>query len=259
MNYGVSGNTSIDGYYDLRFLIEHKVVLPTHVFVMYVINDLRAFLMGGGDNFIIAGWNQPPVNLASHRDNPDYAILFGLHVQDSSLLSFIKFNIKNIFGHKYYDSYLAVRKAQAHLQQVTQDEFISFLDKLYIDFLPKRADVYSEIDTLARSYNINLVFLTQPHSYREDFMPLNDDLRLYPVLYSKKMTPKQAAMVMNILNNQNRELAHLFNRHLIDVEACFLALDPSSLFYDSVHYTLKGSVQFAECVNSYLEKIVQNQ
>jgi hypothetical protein len=67
------------------------------------------------------------------------------------------------------------------------------------------------------------------------------------------MTLEQAARVMEILNDQNRELARALNRQLIDTESCFSSLDPGPLFYDSIHYTVRGSRQFAECVNNFLK------
>jgi hypothetical protein len=254
LNYGVGGNSSVDGYYNLRFLIEKEIMKLTDVFLMYVTNDLRALLRKGSDMFIIEGWNEQPDDRLSLFDNPDQKVLFGLRIRDSAILSFIKFNFKNIIGRtRFYETYLSFRKTQDTLEQLTQDEFNSFLRSFRLNFLPKRIAVYSEIDSLANRHGVNLIFLTQPNSYRKDFRPFHDDLRLFPVYNKKKMTLEQAALVMKILNNQNRKLARALNRQLIDVEACFSSLDPSPLFYDSIHYTVRGSRQFAECVNNILK------
>jgi hypothetical protein len=254
LNYGVAGNTSIDGYYNLRFLIEKKIMKPTDVFLMYVTNDLRAFLRKGSNTFTLESWNESPVNPLSLFDNSKQVVLFGYRVQDSSLLSFINFHFRNIGGlRKFYETYLSFRKTQDTLEQLPQDEFNSFLRSFRLNFLPKRAAVYTEIDSFAKRHGLNLIFLTQPNSYRMDFRAFHDDLRLFPVYNNKKMTLEQAARVMKILNDQNRELARVLNRHLIDTEACFSPFDPSPLFYDSIHYTVRGSRQFAECVNNFLK------
>jgi hypothetical protein len=254
LNYGVGGNSSVDGYYNLRFLIEKEIMNPTDVFLMYVTNDLQALLRKGSDMFTIKGWNEKPDDRLSHFDNPDQKVLFGLRIRDSAIFSFIKFNFKNIIGRtRFYETYLSFRKIQDTFEQLTQDEFNLFLRIFRLNFLPKRTAVYSEIDSLANRHGVNLIFLTQPNSYRKDFRPFHDDLRLFPVYKNKKMTLEQAALVMKILNNQNRELARALNRQLIDVEACFSSLDPSPLFYDSLHYTVSGSRQFAECVNNILK------
>jgi hypothetical protein len=254
LNYGVAGNTSIDGYYNLRYLVEKKFMNITDIFLMYVTNDLRAFLRKGSDTFTLERWSEPPVTPLSLFDNSKQEVLFGFRVQDSSLLSFINFHFRNIGElRNFYKTYLSFRKTQDTLGQLTQDEFASFLRNLRLNFLPKRISVYTEIDSFAKRHGVNLIFLTQPNSYREDFRAFHHDLRLFPVYNNKKMTLEQAARVMEILNDQNRELARALNRQLIDTEACFSSLDPGPLFYDSIHYTVRGSRQFAECVNNFLK------
>ena len=63
------------------------------------------------------------------------------------------------------------------------------------------------------------------------------------------MSFSQAAVLMDMLNSQSRELALTFGWHYVDVPACFSRFQSGDLFYDSVHYTLQGSKQFADCVN----------
>ena len=122
-------------------------------------------------------------------------------------------------------------------------EFATLLQTFREQFLPARKAVYSAWRKLAVQNNLQLVFLTQPHAYREDFQPYQDDLRLFPVVGSKKLNLIQAALLMDEINAQTREIAQ--GHKLIDTAACFAAFTSTGLFYDSVHYTLRGSRQSA--------------
>ena len=251
-NYGISANTSIDGYYNLKFLIENKIVNARYVFIMFAVNDLRAFLTKGADNFKIAGWSQPANNHIAFIDNADQKIFSGFRVKDSSLLSFARYYLNNFSGRSFYERYHKNRKVQEQLEHLNQEEFDVLLKDLKDNFLPMREKVYSEIYNFSKEHKLQLIFLTQPHAYREDFKPIEQDLRLFPVFRNKKMTLKQSAIVMDILNNQNRKFAQVFGQTLIDVDTCFSKMPSGELFYDSVHYSLNGSIQFASCVNKYL-------
>lgn len=251
-NYGVSANTLIDGYRDLRHLVQEGVVTAKKVYIMFGVNDLRAFLLKREVPFDTNGWlNDPLGNTLSTIDKADTGLPGGIRIKDSSLLSFILHNYQNIRGRAFYSSYLKQVKEQAALQVVSDKEFDVFLKELREDFLPKRMEVYQRIrDFASGPKSLSVTYLTQPHAFDEDFTPYADDLRLYPVYKGKKMTLLQASMAMDVINAHTREAASLFGHKVIDVEACFRGKPLGGLFYDSVHYTLKGSRQFAQCVDN---------
>ncbi len=253
-NYGVSGNTSIDGFYNLKFLIENNIISPEYVFVMYGINDLQAFLSEGADNFKIKGWNKPSDNPLVIIDKADQELFFGIRIKDSSILSFLKYYVNNFSGRVFYEAAYKNRKNQEQVDSLTYEEFNVFLENLKNQFLPMRKNVYLEINRFIKEHKLALIFLTQPHAYRKEFQPMGkgNDLRIFPIVQNKKMTLKQSSIVMDIINNQTREIAQLLDQKLIDVEVCFSKLPLGQLFYDSMHYSLNGSRQFAKCVNQYL-------
>jgi hypothetical protein len=138
------------------------------------------------------------------------------------------------------------------MEYLNYTEFDKLLNDIYGNFLPRRKKVYFEIFRYLEANNISLIFLTQPHAYRKDFKPRDEDLRLFPTFENKKMTLEQSSKLMDIINNHTLDLAQTMETPYIDVAACFSLLNPSPLFYDSVHYTLSGSRHFAKCVNQSL-------
>lgn len=252
LNYGVSGNTSIDGYYNLKYLIQNHQPPPKKVFVMFGINDLRAYFNKGADNFKIIGWKEPFHNPLAVIDQVNEKVLSGLRIKDSALLSFFKYQTENFLGRSFYASYYSERLNQEQMENISQAEFRNILKIYREQFLPARADVYKALSQLATNNNIKIILLTQPHAYREAYTAFLNDLRLYPVYKGKKLNLKQTALLLNEMNVQTKELAELFGYKNVDTAKCFNKLSPSKLFYDSVHYTLEGSQQFARCVNESL-------
>ncbi len=252
VNYGASANTTVDSYYNLLFLLENNVVKPEIVFMMHAVNDLHHYLKNGRPPFAVEGWNRPPVNMLQ-LDNPHRVLFLGIRLSDSWLLSFLRYRMGILKGHEAYGIYLGQRKTQDKLQWLGPEEFSSFKREFTHDFLPARADVYSTINNLLKNHGVEFIILTQPNNYREDYVPYREDLRLFPIVAGKKMSMEQTAGIFKILNDQNRELARRFNRRMIDVEACFAKLNPSPLFYDSVHYTEQGSLLTANCINAQLD------
>lgn len=249
-NYGVSGNTGVDGYYNLKFLTESRILKPERVFVMYAVNDLRAFLSKGVDKFKLEAWHEPPVNPLILLDQVNQKVIGNLRVRDSALLSFLRYSSANQRGRSFYAHYLMQRRQQDKLEAIQPAEFEALLKRFREQFLPARQAVYLAWHKLAATHGLTLVFLTQPHAYRENITPYQEDLRLYPVAGGKRLNLAQAAQLMAELNTQTREIAQLNGSRLIDTAACFEALPANGLFYDSVHYTLRGSQQFASCVNA---------
>jgi lysophospholipase L1-like esterase len=251
-NFGVSGNTSIDGYYDLKYLVETEGAKLERVFIMFAINDLRTFLSKGPGKFAIEGWNEPIENAAATIDQVNERVLFGIRIRDSALLSYLRYSTNNFVGRDFFSSYYQQRQAQAGLFTVTETEFDRLMKTFKSEFLPQRRRVYEQISELANRHNLRLVLLSQPHAYTLDYEPYQVDLRLLPRLDDKKMSIGQAAALMNSINAQTRELAGTLGHDFIDVATCFSQSGTNHLFYDSVHYTLRGSHELAGCVNRHL-------
>jgi len=251
-NFGVSGNTSIDGYYDLKYLVETEAAKVKRVFIMFAINDLRAFLNKGPEKFVIEGWNEPIENAAATIDHVNERVLFGIRIRDSALLSYLRYEMNNFVGRDFFGSYYDQRQAQAGLSRITDSEFDQLMKTFKTDFLPQRQRIYEAISELANRNNLRLLFLSQPHAYTSDYEPFHVDLRLLPRLDDKKMSIRQAAALIDVINGQTRDLADTLGHDFIDVATCISQSGIKRLFYDSVHYTLRGSHEFAGCVNRHL-------
>ena len=111
-NFGVSGNTLIDSYRNLRWLVDSGEAAIETVFLTHAINDLRALLSEGPDRFTVDAWSPAPVDLFS-IDNPGQRVAFGLSIRDSWLLSALRFADREIRGRIIFNAYSHNRDSQA--------------------------------------------------------------------------------------------------------------------------------------------------
>ena len=250
-NFGVAGNSSLDSYHNLKYLLETRAVEVDDVLIMHAVNDLRSFLAGRMTE--IDEWSPEPLaNVLGTADQAEQPILFGLRVKDSALLSFIRYQSNNLRGRSYFPSYLRQRAAQDGLPGLSEESFAALMHAVQSELLPRRRQVYARIAELARGAGARLLLLTQPHAYHERFWPRGVDLRLFPVYQGQKLTLAQAASLLEALNRQTRQLAGDLGAQLIDLDACFDGGDLATWLYDSVHYTPAGSEKLAECVDQGL-------
>lgn len=137
--------------------------------------------------------------------------------------------------------------------RITEKEFQAFLATELKALLATRAYVFEQIMNLARSYRVPVTYITQPNALRTDYEPFaGRDLREYPIIDERNTTLEQADELLEMINQQTRDLAKLHGASLIDASREFRNFDPSDLFYDSVHYTEQGSRKLAEVINKSL-------
>lgn len=252
-NYGVSENTTIDSIHNLRYLLAQRDTYAPCVLIMHATNDLRAFLLHGPEKFTLEAWRLPPINLLAEEG--EFLLPGGLRVRDSALTSFLFYHQREWQGRSFYPIYLAQRRAQDILPPLDEAGFVRTLNQLRGGFLPRRDTALRNLHELVTSHAGRLYLLTQPHAFRENYRPYNDDLRLYPVVDGKRTNLAQAARLMSVLNEQTRRLARELNLPLIDIDACLANRDPGPLFYDSVHYSVDGSRAVAECIQGELDAL----
>ncbi len=252
-NFGVSANSLVESYWNLRFLIGEEGLQPERVFVMHSVNDLRALLIAGAESFSVDRWRQAPVDLFS-IDNPAQTVAFGISIRQSSLLSFIRFRQGELGGRVILPTSLHNRDAQMRLPTLGDDAFVRFREALEQDFLPMRTTVFLKIAAFAQAKELRIAILSQPNAYRVDYRPFDHDLRLYPLVDGKKMTLDQAAETMTIINRHSLLVAQHHGWDAADVAGCFSRHDPSNLFYDSVHLTPEGCRALADCVADELDR-----
>lgn len=247
MNYGVNDNCVVDSQRNLQFLFEETGLRPARVLVMHAVNDLTEILRAA-DNF--------GLELLPHRPlyNPLEAEaesdVLGVPVGDSWLLSFLSFNLYERIGRDLTRA--APPSDLPDDAPLLTDVQIEALTAYVQSMLPVREEVFVAMRDLARGYGAELFLMTQPHAMRPDYQPYRVERRMRRFLGSQFMTHEQHAGLLGLMNDHTREVAERLGTGLIDVAACFRALDPTPLFYDGVHYTHAGSKAVARCVNEEL-------
>lgn len=249
LNYGVSGNSSIDGFHNLVYLNEVQRKKINNVIVMFAINDLRAYLTKGEKPFNLTEWREPLANIADSIDNASRTISESIRLKDSYILSFVNYNLASFKGRDFFTGSLNRKKEQDIIGSLSEQEFEGFKNNFIKNFLPKKWTILKEYYRYTKQHKLKLTLLTQPHAYSLNYQATNTDLRLYPIFDGKKMTNNQSIQIMDLLNNQTRQFATEHDLTLIDVEMCLKSHSPSKIFYDAVHYTLEGSRAFSRCVN----------
>jgi hypothetical protein len=241
-NYGLSGNTTIDNYYNFKFNLLRIRPLPKEAFFMEAINDFRVrsyFLLDGYPEH----WDG-----ASNKKREEPRRRFRIYLYD-----FVRFAVPSLSRSyrvvDYYEN--RVKQAEAKLLPVMSDEeFEADGQRALEPFLAQRADAIEKIIELGRQHEVKLTFLPQPNSYRVDFKPYRGlDLRLFPDINGKRLTIKQSAKVFEMINDNTRQAALRNGAAFIDVAGYFERHPSSSLFYDQVHLTEAGSQLFAAAIN----------
>jgi hypothetical protein len=137
---------------------------------------------------------------------------------------------------------------------MSEEEFSQWVKSHSLEvFFKNREKVFAELIDFCSKKGLKLYLLTQPHSFREDYASSTHDLRLFFLINKKRISLRQSAHLMEMVNNHTRSVARKYGVDLIDVEMCFQkAADISQLFYDSFHYTKKGSIYFVNCLKTSL-------
>jgi hypothetical protein len=214
---------------------------------MHGVNDLTEILRAP-DHFSLDGlphrplWN-PLEAEASHR-------VLGIAVRDSWLLSFMSFSLYESIGR---DITRAAPPSDVPPDApVMGPELAAALTAYVESVLPLREQAFAAIAELTREHGAELVLVTQPHAMRPDYEPYLVERRMQRSYRSRFMTHEQHAALLDRMNQHTREVAARLGVGLVDVAACFDALDPTPLFYDGVHYTPAGSHAVAACVNEQI-------
>ena len=133
-------------------------------------------------------------------------------------------------------------------------EFIRSNKKKMFDSLQSKL---IEMKNISQSNNFKIIILTQPSSYYKNFKAYQYDLRTKPIIGGKTLTIEQAYNLFKFYNELTIEVAQSLNLSFVDINKCFDKKNTSDLFYDSFHFTVKGSKYFAKCLNKNLINIFE--
>ncbi|MHC5064127.1 MAG: SGNH/GDSL hydrolase family protein [Planctomycetota bacterium] len=247
LNFGVSGNTLIESYRNLRYLLEVGGLRPERVLLMHGVNDLHE-LLSRAEDFELRRWVKSlPVDFLRREGREE---ILGIPVRESSLLSFVRFNRGEFFGRGHLEQSLQQRREQERLPLMSEEEFRELQRRLADQWLPKRSLVFEALAQLAKTYAFELQILTQPHAFDERYRPFGVDLRQHPLWEGRRANLEQAAGLMGMINEHSRVSAARLGLPLHDLAKCIGELDPSPLFFDAVHFTPVGCQAVAACLKS---------
>ncbi len=246
MNFGVAENCAIDSSRSLRYLLEELGLRPRRILLMHGINDLTEMLRAPSE-FSLQAFPRRPIGemLAAEADR----VILGIRVRKSSLLSWLSFRYHNARGRDVTG--VAPESIRESAPPLADRHLLEATARLRAS-LPAREAVYRTIAELAERHGAGVVLMTQPHSLREDYRPYRAERRLRRPWREGWMSHAQHAKLLDIVNQHTRSMATDLGVYIVDVVACFGELDPSPLFFDSVHYTRLGSHEVARCVNEGL-------
>ena len=255
-NFGSSGCALGDSFFNVRFLLEHKRPAPRGIFLMHAVNDLSAwkdYLECRGDS---QGWAR--LRLRFHTTARDDRSLWGRKVWLIAWYASIRdrYPLRNFGAWSARDFYMRLRaKSVAGRAQspLSRQDFERFRRGPFEDFLRAREKTYLDFRGLLSPHGTELILLTQPHAFRADYHPFDGvDLRDTPELIGGFASYDQTGQLLQAINQQTREWSRKYGARLVDLEKKFEAEPPSPLFYDSVHYTEKGSEKVASFINQEL-------
>ena len=255
-NFGSSGCALGDSFFNVRFLLEHKQPAPSQIFLMHAVNDLSSwkdYLESRGDP---QAWAR--LRLRFHTTARDNRALWGRSVWLIAWYASIRdrYPLRNFGAWSARDFYVRLRaKSVAGRAQspLGPQEFERFYRGPFEDFLRFREKTFLDFQGLLSPTGTELVLLTQPHAFRPDYHPFDGiDLRDTPELIGGFASYEQTARLLQAINQQTRAWSQRHGIPLVDLEREMENDPPSPLFYDSVHYTLKGSEKVASLINQKL-------
>jgi len=140
------------------------------------------------------------------------------------------------------------------MDMIPQKELLKLYQERYLKFfLDERKKVYTKIDSICKKNNCKLVFITQPHPFRQDYL---DKSRLtFPVVNSLRLNLKQSQELFDVFNNNTREFACENNVLLVDFDSLFYKRNIDGLFYDGIHYSEKGAIVLGNYINAKFKKM----
>jgi len=263
INWGISGANVFNSYLNLKFLSEKNLLgSPRIVILMHGVNDLATLTRTENPNII-----SDVVLLSQHfkkGNYPDGVIQnFKDLIKQSYSISFLFFYMRHYLNYYFVKKSLPVLylyekevEKQKTLTPISKEEFKRFFKSESLKkFLKNREDTYLKFINFCKTKNMQVVLLTQPHSYREDYRPFNNDLRLYFKIKNKLTDLSQSQKLMDLINNHTRKIAKKYQVPLIDVDKFFENIDVSSLFYDSFHYTPEG----CKVIGNYVANQIKNE
>jgi hypothetical protein len=248
MNYGKSGNASIESHINLVHLLEKYDFRPKIVFLLHGLNDYGIFLKSRSPE----GISDIDVLLDARKGSANQEFIkkrFNSYIRKSYVIAHLYIAMKAIFGDSYLENLVKDARAQRELEPLTEEGFQSYVDSVsFRTFLENRKKTYAGFIRAAKESGARVVLFTQPASYTDSYKSYSgEEARVFPTtLDGKLMNFDQARRLQDLISNNTREAAREGIALLVDLDAHFTRQDVSPLIYDTLHYTEQGSKVIAD-------------
>jgi lysophospholipase L1-like esterase len=255
MNYGKSGNNSLESFLNLKYLFKEFGYKPRIVFMLHGVNDFGIFLKSGGKPDVISNINVLLDTRNGSRNQEFIKQRINSWIRKSYVVAHVYIAMKAM-GDSYLEKLIKDGGSQSD-NVASDDDFKSFVQSpQFQSFLMNRKETYKKFIGAAKENGSKVVIYTQPVTYTEKYKSyVGFDLRIFPItLKGKRMNIAQARRLYDIISKNTREAAEEGNALLIDLDKLFSQMDPSPLIYDTLHYTEKGSKLIAEYTAQEIKK-----
>ena len=233
LNFGKSRLDSSHTKENLKYLLKNYGLKPKKVFIMDGANNLSAFLSRGQDAL-------------QNKDTKQS--LYSLILKSSYSTALLWSYIKSYDYLTFYKTQVALNNKIPLIQDSELEEFWN-LEKKAI--LRSQEEVFRALNDIGGK-DVSILILTQPHSFEEYYKPETIDLRWTPVIKNKRLSILQSKWLVDLYNQTTIEAAKNIGLESIDISSCFQKEPIDGIFYDSWHFTERGSNLFANCLSSSL-------
>jgi hypothetical protein len=248
MNYGKSGNASIESHINLVHLLERYDFRPKIVFLLHGLNDYGIFLKSRSPD----GISDIGTLLDARKGSANQEFIkkrFNAYIRKSYVVAHIYIAMKAFFGDSYLENLAKDARAQRELEPLSEEGFQAYIDSApFRTFLENRKETYAGFIKAAKDSGARVVLFTQPASYTDSYKSYSgEEVRVFPTtLDGERMNFNQARRLQDLMSNNTREAAREGNALLVDLDARFTRQDVSPLIYDTLHYTEQGSKVIAD-------------
>ena len=235
-NFGKSRLNSSHTIENLKHILNNHELKHTKLFVMDGVNNLHAYLNFGKHEL---------TSVKPEKNEKLYRIILKYYFTPSYFFNLVKRSDYFLF------SKLDVERRKM-LSELTDNELNKYWRENQEEMFNILYNVYGKINVISKKNGVELIIISQPYSYNDKHKIVVSDLRVTPIINEKNLTLKQSRMLLHNYNELTLKVAEKLSINFIDVAKCFESNDTSKLLYDAFHFTIEGSILFADCINNKL-------
>ena len=231
-NFGKSRLRSAHNIVNLEYILRNNKKIKT-VFIMDSVNNFHYFL-----------------NNKSSLNELESSQIKNKILSNFYLIS-IFYNAIKKNNYKYF--YEIQRKIFERKENITDKEINYFWKQNSKKLLILEERILKNYFLVANRYQVELIFILQPHGYNKSYTQNKNDLRTNFLIENKKLNDEQS---FKIIDKYYKNLINIYSKQKIvffNAEFCINKKNLYDLFYDRYHFTKKGSKAFANCLDRFIK------